>query len=336
MDYFKIVLDGYINDNNRKYLAEYFVREQKKASKEYYSADEFFSGCNSIVQQFTAEIKRQLYKEKNNCYFAIDHIKNRKMNFSQPDSSLTYEEQCEKALKIWEEQLKGLSIDNFSVNLFSLNNGYSGHLWNKDLLFISDAIENAQCEILKDNNTFTIENKDYQNTELVESIIKGIKELQSQDENAECIKIVKRENRNLEAPFRNWFKTFFASKYEYVNAEPEKGNGRIDLKIEDGKLGTVIIEFKGWWNNDKKQVIKQITSYLTDFESEGYIIIINNKRSNINEEYFKLIKSETTHYLENSYEEVLYKKTEYRHFKSRHKDGIRTKTLYHFILNVYC
>jgi hypothetical protein len=335
MDYLKIVLEGYILDNNRKYLVEYFVREQKKASKEYYSAEEFFSGCKSVVQQFTEEIKRQLYKEKNNCYFAIEHIKNRTMTFSQPDSSLTYEEQCEKALEIWEDQLAGWTMDSFSVNLFSLNNGYTGYLWNSDLLYISNAIEKAKSLILMENDIIADENKNNKNIELIESIVKGIKELQSQDVNAECIKIVKRENRNLEAPFRNWFKTFFASKYDYVNAEPEKGNGRIDLKIEDSKLGTVIIEFKGWWNNDKKQVISQISSYLTDFESEGFIIIINNKHSDINDEYFKLIKSETTHYLENSYEEVLYKNTEYRYFKSRHKDGIRTKTLYHFILNVY-
>jgi hypothetical protein len=48
MDYIKIVLEGYIDNNNKKYLAEYFVREQKKASKEYYSAEEFISVARSV------------------------------------------------------------------------------------------------------------------------------------------------------------------------------------------------------------------------------------------------------------------------------------------------
>jgi len=202
MDYIKIVLEGYIDDNNRKYLAEYFVREQKKAGKEYYSAEEFFSGCNRVVQQFTDDIKRQLYKEKNNCYFAIDHIKNRTMKFSQPDSSLTFEEQCEEALIRWEEQLKGWSMDNFSVNLFSLRIGYSGYLWYNNLLVIGNAIEKAQKLISQENNKYT--EKSNLNSEFIESIIKCIRILQTQDLKVDCMRQIKVENKKLRSSFQRF------------------------------------------------------------------------------------------------------------------------------------
>lgn len=331
MDYFKIVLDGYFDLNNRKFLSEYFVREQKKAKKDFYSPDEFFSGCDDVVAQFTNEIKRQFYKEKNDCYFAIGHIKNGTMNFSQPDNSMTYEEQCEQALISWEKQLNSWTLDSFSVNLFSLNIGYTGYLWHNDLLFISDAIEKAKTMVYEK----TIKTNSNKDNEFIELILKGMKELQTQDEKAECIKVIKTESKKLEAPFCIWFKTFFSGKYETVNAEPEKGNGRIDLKIEDSSIGTKIIEFKGWWNSDKKQVVSQILSYLTDFETDGYIIIINNNRKKVDDDYFDLIKSESVKYVENSFEEIDVPKTGYKYFISNHSDRIRTKRLYHFILNVY-
>lgn len=331
MDYFKIVLDGYFNSNNRKFLTEYFVREQKKAKKDFYSTDEFFSGCDDVIEQFSNEIKRQLFKEKNDCHFAISHIKNGTMNFSQSDKSKTYEEQCEQALISWEKQLNSWTIDSFSVNLFSMNIGYTGYLWHNDLLLISDAIEKAKTMV----NENTIKTNSNNDNEFIDLILKGIKELQTQDQKAECIKVIKTESKKLEAPFCIWFKTFFSGKYTTVNAEPEKGNGRIDLKIEDLSIGTKIIEFKGWWNPDKKQVVSQILSYLTDFETDGYIVIINNNQKKIDDDYFDLIKSESVKYVENSFEEIDVPGTGYKYFISNHSDRIRTKRLYHFILNVY-
>jgi hypothetical protein len=172
--------------------------------------------------------------------------------------------------------------------------------------------------------------------EFIDILIKGIRELQTQDVNAECIRKIKKNNGNNEALFRDWFKTYFASIYDSVNAEPEKGNGRIDLKIQDSCIGNKIIEFKGWWNNDKKQVCKQINSYLTDFEKDGYIIMINhNKNKNITSEYLALIKAKEMGYLEKSLEERQYKNTGFDYYLTKHFDNIRTRTLHHFIINVF-
>lgn len=335
MDYIKIVLEGYIDNNNRKYLAEYFVREQKKASKAYFGVEEFFSGCENVIANFAADIKRQLYKEKSECYFAIGQLKARTMKFSQPDPSMTHEEQSEYSLKGWQKQLESLSIDNYCVNLYPLNYGYYGHLWDGDLKVISNAINSAKKIISENDDQLKSEHIDNKDLEFINIILKGLKELQTQDVNADCIKNIKKENNKLEAPFRNWFKTFFSGKYDIVNAEPEKGNGRIDLKIEDSGFGTRIIEFKGWWNSDKKVIVDQIISYLTDFETNGYIIIINDKQKKIDNNYFELIKSESVKYIENSFQEILLQNSDYKYFISNHSDNIRTKKLFHFIYNVH-
>lgn len=334
MDYRKIVLDGYSDRNNRKYLPEYFVREQKKASKDYYSIEEFFSGCESIIEEFSNIIKDQFHKEKRNCYFAIDHLNAGTMQFGDNDNSMTYEEKKEQSLNFWKEQLAGLQLDNFCVNLNHFNFGYSGHILNSDIEYISNAIKKAKKMIYENQNDLIPKinsNKDG----FVESILKGMKELQTQGENAECIKNVKTDKKKLEAPFRNWFKTFFSSKFEIVNAEPEKGNGRIDLKIEDSSIGTKIIEFKGWWNFDKKEIVNQIISYMTDFETDGYVIIINNTRKKIENDYFELIKSESVRYLENSFQEIILQNSDFRYFISTHKDDLKAKRIYHFIFNIF-
>ena len=170
----------------------------------------------------------------------------------------------------------------------------------------------------------------------IETLLSGIRELQTQDINAECIRDIKQTKKRKEAPFRNWFKTFLSLKYDSVNAEPEKGKGRIDLKIEDREIGTKIIEFKGWWNPDKKKIAKQIGGYLTDFEEDGYIIMINhNKNKSINENYLSLIKTQEMGYIKDSLENKKCENTDFKYYISKHWDGIRTKTLSHFILNVY-
>ncbi len=172
--------------------------------------------------------------------------------------------------------------------------------------------------------------------EFIDILINGIRELQTQDVNAECIRKIKRQQERKEALFRDWFKTYFAAKFDSVYAESEKGNGRIDLKIQDNIFGTKIIEFKGWWNNDKKYVTRQIIAYLTDFEKDGYVIMINhNKKKNITSDYISNIKNHEMGYIENSLEEKKYQNTGFDYFTTKHSDNIRVKTLNHFILNIY-
>lgn len=99
----------------------------------------------------------------------------------------------------------------------------------------------------------------------VKDFILGIRELQLSDTNEECIRKLKEDNKKDESSFRYFFHRWFNAKEYVVVAEPEKGNGRIDLKVTHSVLGDKIIEFKGWWNADKDEIVQQLSSYLTDF-----------------------------------------------------------------------
>ncbi|MBI0400402.1 hypothetical protein [Cyclobacterium marinum] len=297
--------------------------------KEYFDSEEFFAGCREAINRLFDNLESQLNRQRSDAFFAINALKNGTMKVNHNDSSLTSEEQLEKSIQEWKQQLDIWSITNFSVIINKFCNQYTGHLWHNDLLIIDKALKVAEDHVHELSNIKSDKNSDFINT-----ILKAIKELQNQDTSAECVRLIKDEQVKHEAQFRNWFKTYFVGKYSYVNAEPEKGSGRIDLKIEDPKINTKIIEFKGWWNNDKKQIVSQISSYLTDFESDGYIIIINDKRKNVENEYFEKIKSDSIKYVKGTYQ-VCHSSSGYKYFISQHFDNIRTKMLYHFIINVY-
>lgn len=163
--------------------------------------------------------------------------------------------------------------------------------------------------------------------------IRGLYSLQKQDVNANCVRTIKDGKIKNEHEFRNWFVPWFESKYASVSAEPVKGNGRIDLKIEDPSIGTKIIEFKGWWNSDKKTIVEQLTGYLTEFNNEGYIFLINNLKSkNIVQEYKDMVSSPETKII--SWDELPYMETGFKYYKSIHTFS-QDKIIYHVIYNVH-
>lgn len=115
-----------------------------------------------------------------------------------------------------------------------------------------------------------------------------------------------------------------------------KGNGRIDLKIVDAKIGKKIIEFKGWWNKDKYDIAEQVTGYLTDFEKVGYVLMVNHlKTTDITGAYQKIIESTKTGYVAGSFKEPKHPNTHFTYFVSEHKFGNRSKTLYHLIYRLF-
>ena len=120
-----------------------------------------------------------------------------------------------------------------------------------------------------------------------------------------------------------------------ITAEEEKGSGRIDLKIVEKKFGDKIIEFKGWWNRDKIDISKQICEYLTDFEDAGYVLMINDRRKNIEEDYQKIITAEQARYIPGSFKIHHAPNGVFSYFQTSHRFGPMVKQLYHFIFNVW-
>lgn len=166
----------------------------------------------------------------------------------------------------------------------------------------------------------------------IDHFIKGIECLCEIDEKAYCIKNLRKGLKN-ENEFRDWFFPWFKAKYDFVNAEPEKGKGRIDLKIEDNIIGKRIIEFKGWWNRDKKNIIDQLTNYMTEFDKNGYVFMINNlskgKRGSIVEKYMGIISNPELNFIK--WEEIPHNNTDYKYYKSFHRYYGKDKIIYHLI-----
>jgi len=165
-------------------------------------------------------------------------------------------------------------------------------------------------------------------------LIKGIHKLLRNDTDAPFIAEA-RNGRPLEAPFRNWFSNWLEAGGFRSHCEPQKGNGHIDLLVVHEELGDKILEFKGWWNRDKKKIIHQVYKYLTQFEGDAYIFMINHTRGSIVDKYKAIITSSETGYLSNSWNAEKYGLTAFEYYKSQHCLGPHTKDVFHFIISIH-
>lgn len=138
----------------------------------------------------------------------------------------------------------------------------------------------------------------------------------------------------LENDFRDIFYRSFGLSYDVsISSESLSRVGRTDLKIESSKFGSKTFEFKVWGSNDYKEVVNQIYKYLTDFENEGFIFMVNKNKSSIEKEYIKNLKKKEMGYITGSLEKTALEGFEY--LISKHKIHVKTKLIYHFIYNLY-
>ena len=93
-----------------------------------------------------------------------------------------------------------------------------------------------------------------------------------------------------------------------------------------------VIEFKGWWNPKRNMVVQQACKYLTDFEGDAYIFLINDKKTNIERDYKKIVEDRATGYLKGTW--ASHKVSSFVYFTTKHKSGAKEKTIFHFIYNV--
>jgi hypothetical protein len=168
----------------------------------------------------------------------------------------------------------------------------------------------------------------------VKDFLDGIHELQNDGAIQHFIKTIKEKKEKTEAPFANWFKNWFKAKKYFTEVEPPKGNGRIDLRVSHTAVGNRIIEFKGWWNSKKYDIVSQVVGYLTEFEDEGYIFLIDDTKTGILKKYKNIITSSETSYQNDSWETENYFPNSYKFYKSMHKINGDTKTLFHFIFSI--
>ena len=122
MNYLEIILQGYINENNREHLDKYFFREFKKAEIEYYENEEFFRGCLKVIKKFENNINNQFFDRKNELIKMLEGAKNGTIKYSDLKNK-PIEQIHKETIDYCNKELLKINKNNFTVNLFLLTNG---------------------------------------------------------------------------------------------------------------------------------------------------------------------------------------------------------------------
>ncbi len=181
----------------------------------------------------------------------------------------------------------------------------------------------------KKNDEVEVFHKDF-----IKDFLDGIHELKKDGVRQNFIKSIKNGEEKDEAPFADFFKNWFKPAGYFAEIEAPKSDGRIDLRVSHKGIGNKIIEFKGWWNSKKVNIVSQINNYITEFENEGFIFIIDDTKRGMLSKYKEIIAREGSGYISDSWEITTYFPTTYKFYSSKHKLKGETKTLYHFIFSI--
>ena len=169
--------------------------------------------------------------------------------------------------------------------------------------------------------------------DFISDIVAGVRELHQLGNKHEAIKNILTKSP-LETPFRDFFSIWFKAKNYDPSSESLKGTMHIDLKLKHLSIADKIIEFKGWWNAKKDLVVEQLFNYLTIFDDEGYIFIVNHTRVSIEDNYRQLIAQPKNGYVNNSWKKKRYRNTQFYYYISKHKVDNRTSIVTHFVFDV--
>lgn len=213
-------------------------------------------------------------------------------------------------------------FDNSVPHEFYLNQDFASYAANIANLINSEIIHGKPTKLIEFKKDFLTD------------FIEGIQHLQIQNENEVSVNNILNK-KLLEAPFRNYFSTWFTARNYSVNSESLRGNKHIDLKVEHPLLDKKIIEFKGWWNPKKDQLVFQLFNYLTQFEGDGYIFVINHTEKDINDLYHKLICIPETGYLNKSWKRIRFKRSSFYFYQSVHILNTNKVKVYHLLFDIY-
>lgn len=149
MDYIDIILRGYSNENDRQNLSKYFIRECKKAEKDYYDVDVFFSGLFNGIKRLKKEFETRFYERENELHFMLNEAKNGTLRYGQNDNK-SIEERYKETIDYCELELSTISFENFPTNLLHFTKDrYRGFLYYSEVEFISNEITQALKEFQK-------------------------------------------------------------------------------------------------------------------------------------------------------------------------------------------
>lgn len=286
--------------NLRKLLfASYNLPEVKKVLKSFHKS------ASEIVQLWNEELF--FIEEKSNSDNV--NIKSDVIRIEFHSESLNY---------TWWADAK--LFENIS-HKFYMNQDLAFYAANIANLVNDDIIHGKEIHIKSERKNF------------IDDFVTGIKKLLEQG-NSETSILNILDKRYHEKPFRDFFSTWFDAKGYSTNRESLKGSLQIDLKVEHPSIEKKILEFKGWWHKRKKLVIQQLSNYLTLFDQEGYICIINQTNKSIEDPYQKMVTEHINGYIKGSWKKIRFKSSPFYYYTSNHRLDIQTKSLFHFIIDI--
>lgn len=165
MDYYKIVMDGITN--NRRYLEKYFVRECKEAGTKNYGIDEFFDGCNGIVNAMESQLKKMLFDEKKHLYEVLNSAQAGRLKFNEEDKpEKSIEQKLADVKADVGQQLQALSLNDFNVHVHTLGistnspsrHNYMGNIPYDDVQKIKNNLILARAILQNEENKLRLEN----------------------------------------------------------------------------------------------------------------------------------------------------------------------------------
>lgn len=148
MDFLRIILDGYFDENNREHLSKYFYRQFKKAEKdEFFEATEFFDGCDNILDVWEKDLTNRIHRRKKELYQLINIVQN--------DNSLSEEERSIK-IKSFKKELENERPDGIGNSTYSIflpnvtNNKVHGNLPYSEFEYIKASLLKARIKSFKE------------------------------------------------------------------------------------------------------------------------------------------------------------------------------------------
>jgi hypothetical protein len=152
-EYLKIVLEGYSNTVNRRYLSDYFIgafREKERDS--FVSPNVFYDHCLEIITGLRGNIEEQYRRRKQELVGILEG--------TNKEYATIGGEELKRIVDQRLQSVESCSINDFNVSWNSIAKGYFGapKLCMKDLLIIKDSITKARALTLQPKQEY-VKNK---------------------------------------------------------------------------------------------------------------------------------------------------------------------------------
>lgn len=149
MDFKEIVLNGFLNKNNNKYLDEYYLRQIKEAIEKDYSLKSFENGCLDIIKGYEVAIRNKEAEEWSRIHDFLYSAKNNRTNYLNSNN-----ERIDKTSKEY-AKIREENINYFEKRIFELKKKFESDESDTKVDINYDTISQKLIHIgLKDVNHF--------------------------------------------------------------------------------------------------------------------------------------------------------------------------------------